>query len=233
MSSALGLENPSTLSPELTALFPAGVIAAELSVPAPRSLLTPAELQFISHCANKRIEDFTAGRACAHRALRELGSIGFSLLAGKRREPIWPDAIVGSITHTQAYAAAAVARQSDLRSVGIDCERIDAVREHLWPRICAPTELDRLARIPADESARHAALIFAAKEAFYKCQFPMTGQWVGFEDVVIESECSGSAGTLRIIPQKKLSLDASIVAGLVGRFLFRGASVIAAVSAPN
>jgi 4'-phosphopantetheinyl transferase EntD len=226
------LENPATLSAELSALFPAGVIAAELSEPAPRSLLTPTELQFIVHCADKRIQDFTAGRACARRALCELGSGGFSLLAGKHREPIWPVSIIGSITHTHGYAAAVVARQDDFRSIGVDCEGIDSVDEQLWSRICAPAELDRLAQLPLVERSRLAVLIFAAKEAFYKCQFPLTHQWVGFEDVVIEPDWPASAGNVRIIPQKTLSLDAQIVAGLVSRFHFRGSWVIAGVTAP-
>jgi len=228
------LENPAQLSPEVSELFPAGVIAAELTVPASRELLTAAEPQFIAHCAEKRIQDFAAGRACAHRALRELGISDFTLLAGKQREPIWPAAIVGSITHTSSYAAAAVARQCDLRSVGLDCEVVDAVDEELWSQICTPVEIERLAQLPPPERGRQAALIFAAKEAFYKCQFPLTGAWVGFEDVVIEPQnWPVSAGSLRIIPQKSLRLEAGVVAHLVSRFQFRGPWVIAGVSAPN
>jgi 4'-phosphopantetheinyl transferase EntD len=228
------LDNPAQLSAEVSGLFPPGAIAAELTVPAPRELLTSAELQFIAHCAEKRIRDFAAGRACAHRALRELGIRDFSLLAGEHREPLWPDAIIGSITHTYGYGAAVVARQRDLKSVGLDCEVIDSVDEELWSRICTPTEIERLAQLPPTERGRHAALIFAAKEAFYKCQFPLTREWVGFEDVVIEP-LDGPAGTgsLRILPQKELPLDPGVVAHLVSRFQFRGPWVITAVTAAN
>jgi 4'-phosphopantetheinyl transferase EntD len=228
------LENPAQLSAELSGLFPQGVIAAELTVPAPRELLTAAELRFIAHCADKRIQDFAAGRACAHRALRELGILDFSLLAGEYREPIWPAAIIGSITHTYGYGAAAVARQHDLRSVGLDCEVIDAVDEELWPRICTPAEIERLAQLPPAERGRQAALIFAAKEAFYKCQFPLTRAWVGFEDVVIQPlDWPVATGSLRIVPQKTLPLEAGVVDRLVSRFQFRGPWVITAVTAPD
>jgi len=224
------LENPAKLSPELSGLFPSGVVAAELTVPAPRELLTAAELQSIAHCAEKRIQDFAAGRACAHRVLDELGIPGFSLLAGEHREPIWPASVIGSITHTHGYGAAVAARQRDLRSVGLDCEVIDSVDEELWSRICTPAEIERLAQLPPAERGRQAALIFAAKEAFYKCQFPLTRAWVGFEDVVIEPAAEGS---LRILPLKKLPLEAGLVARLVSRFQFRGPWVITAVTAPN
>jgi 4'-phosphopantetheinyl transferase EntD len=228
------LENPAQLSAEVSGLFPPGVIAAELTAPAPRELLTSAELQLMAHCAEKRIQDFAAGRACAHRALRELGILDFSLLAGEHREPVWPASIVGSITHTYGYGAAVVARQRDLRSVGLDCEVIDSVDEELWSRICTPTEIERLAQLPPAERGRQAALIFAAKEAFYKCQFPLTRAWVGFEDVVIEPlDWPVVTGSLRIVPQKRLPLEAGVVAHLVSRFQFRGPWVITAVTAPN
>src|SRR4051812_26708965 len=107
---------------ELLDLFPAGVVAADLSGPVSNSVLTAAELQSIAHCAQKRIRDFAAGRDCAHRALEELGIAGFSILSGSTREPLWPQSIVGSITHTEGYAAAVVARAQQVRSVGIDCE---------------------------------------------------------------------------------------------------------------
>jgi 4'-phosphopantetheinyl transferase EntD len=212
-------------------LFPASVVAAELTGPAPRSLLTAVELQFIAHCAEKRIDDFTRGRACAHRALLALGVPEFTLLAGKGREPLWPPGIVGSITHTTGYAAAVAVRQADIRSVGLDCEIIASVDEDLWSRICTPAEQARLAKLPAGEQGRQAALIFAAKEAFYKCQFPLTREWVGFEDVVIEPDpWPAGAGSLRILPQKTLPLPAVRVGALVSRFQFRDPWVIAGVT---
>src|ERR1051326_943715 len=100
------------ISSELAALYPPVVIAAEVTGPVGREQLTSAELQFIAHCAEKRIQDFAAGRSCAHRALSELGILDFSLLSGTQREPLWPASVVGSITHTTGYAAAVVARQS-------------------------------------------------------------------------------------------------------------------------
>jgi 4'-phosphopantetheinyl transferase EntD len=228
------LENPATLAAEVSGLFPSGVIAAELTVAAPRELLTSAEKQLMARCAEKRIQDFAAGRACAHRALHELGILEFSLLAGEHREPLWPAGIIGSITHTRGYAAAVVARQRDLKSVGLDCEVIESVDEDLWSRICTPSEIERLAQLPPAGRNRQAALIFAAKEAFYKCQFPLTRAWVGFEDVVIEPlDWQATTGSLRIVPQKTLPLETVVVARLVSRFHFRGPWVIAAVTVPN
>jgi 4'-phosphopantetheinyl transferase EntD len=225
-------DNPAKLSAELSGLFPAGVVAVELTGEAPRTVLTSVELNSIIHCADKRIQDFIRGRACAHRALGELGIGEFSLLAGQKREPIWPQAITGSITHTTGFAAAVVARRADIASIGIDCEVIDSVDEELWERICTPTEQARLDRLPVVERRRQAALTFAAKEAFYKCQFPLSHEWVGFEDVNIEPlDWPASAGSLRIIPQKPLPVTDGWVASLVGRFQFRDRWVVTGVTA--
>jgi 4'-phosphopantetheinyl transferase EntD len=224
--------NPAQLSAELSGLFPASVVVAELTSPAPRALLTTSELHSISHCAEKRIQDFTRGRACAHRVLSELGIPDFSLLAGAKREPIWPAGITGSITHTAGFAAAVAAPRSEIASVGLDCEIIESVDEELWSRICTPTEQARLARVPAAERGRQAALIFAAKEAFYKCQFPVSRQWVGFEDVDIEpTDWPAVSGSFRILPQAGLPVSDGWVAALVCRFQFRDRWVVTGVTA--
>jgi 4'-phosphopantetheinyl transferase EntD len=226
--------SPASISTDLAALFPPAVIATEVTGPVSREQLMPAELQFIAHCAPKRIQDFAAGRACAHRALRELGIVDFSLLAGSQREPLWPASVVGSITHTTGYAAAVVARQTDLKSLGLDCEVIEAVGEDIWAPICTPTELTRLARLPARERQQQAALIFAAKEAFYKCQYPLTHAWVGFEDVDIEPlQWPAATAGFRIIPNKPLPLDEATVAALVCRFRFGETRVLAGVTAAH
>ena len=51
------------------------------------------------------------------------------------RVPIWPDDLVGSITHTDLCAAAAVARRDQgFVAIGIDLEPADALPPELWAR---------------------------------------------------------------------------------------------------
>jgi 4'-phosphopantetheinyl transferase EntD len=220
--------NPAQLSARLGNLFPVGVVAAELLSPAPHTVLTEAELASVSHCAAKRIDDFTRGRACAHRGLAELGIHNFSLLSGEKREPVWPQGIVGSITHTAGFAAAVVARgQGSIASLGIDCETIESVSPELWERICTPAEQARLAQLPEAQARRQAALIFAAKEAFYKCQFPVSREWVGFEDVEIEA----ATGRFRVVPQVRLPVTHEWVASVEGRYEYREPWVVTGVAA--
>jgi 4'-phosphopantetheinyl transferase EntD len=219
------------LSAELAALFPTGSVAAQLHGSGSRTELTQVEINSVSHCSEERINDFSAGRACARLALKELGIEGFSLLSAKDRQPLWPPGITGSITHTDGYTAAVVIRQGSVRSIGVDAEAVGAVHEGLWPRICTPAELESLRSFAGTERGERAALTFAAKEAFYKSQFPLTGEWIGFGDVAIElEEEPGGSGLFVVAPQRPLLLQRQAEQRLTGRFRRHGEFVTAGMA---
>ena len=61
------------------------------------------------------------------------------------RVPIWPDDLVGSITHTDLWAAAAVARRDQgFVAIGIDLEPADALPPELSASVCTPEEQAKL-----------------------------------------------------------------------------------------
>jgi 4'-phosphopantetheinyl transferase EntD len=221
----------SKLSAELAALFPHGAVAAQLHGPASSDDLTQDEINSVSHCSEKRINDFFAGRVCARLALKELGIEGFSLLSAKDRQPVWPAGITGSITHTDGYTAAVVIRQGSVRCLGVDSELIASVHEGLWLRICTPAELEGLRGFAPARRGERAALIFAAKEAFYKSQFPLTTEWVGFADVAIELEQEPDGGGVFVVaPQRPLLLQRRGEQKLTGWFRRHGEFVTAGIA---
>src|SRR5579872_5183397 len=158
-------------SPVLASLFPPGVAAFELREPGDPALLHPAERQHLAKAAARRVGDFAAGRLCARQVLAELGVQDFALLMGEDGRPLWPPDVVGSITHTRGYYAAVGARRSSLRGIGVDAEVVGRVGPHLWPKVCTPAERGWLEELPEHLQARFSALVFSAKEAFYKCQY--------------------------------------------------------------
>jgi 4'-phosphopantetheinyl transferase EntD len=195
------------LSPGLASLFPEGVVAAEMRVPGDASLLAPEEAAVVANAVPKRVGEFAAGRLCARRALSELHVVGIAISAAPDRQPIWPAGVVGSITHTEGLYAAVVAERKLLRGIGIDTEPACSVDSALWPRILIRAELDWLASLERHERAAAATLIFSAKEAAYKCQYPSTGEHLSFSDLnVTVVDWGAERGALHVTPTRTITL---------------------------
>jgi 4'-phosphopantetheinyl transferase EntD len=223
--------SPASLSPRLAELFPSGVVAAELSSPVGADVLLPEEARGCESFAPRRLGEFAAGRVCARRALAELGFGRFALRRGADRYPIWPDGIVGSITHTRGFCGAAVAPYGVLRAVGLDAER-GTVGPELWPQICTAAEIAWLGSLPEPDRAIAAAVIFSAKEAFYKCQYGIGGEWLEFHDIAIEirERAPMTNGVFLVWSVHGDKLAGIIARAQVGRFRVDGDLVMTGVA---
>jgi 4'-phosphopantetheinyl transferase EntD len=226
------------LSPGYANLFPGGVVAAELCAAGNVSLLAPEEASIVAKAVPKRAGEFAAGRLCARLALAELGIANFPLRAAGDRQPIWPAGLVGSITHTEGMCAAVVADRRLFRGIGIDTERAATVKPELWPRILTPGELEWLGSLEPDARAGAATLIFSAKEAAYKCQYPLTGERLSFSDLeVTVVDWGAERGALRVTPTRPIALfratasatEASATRGVPGAYRRHEAFVSAGV----
>lgn len=160
-----------------------GVAAAETFGDDHDELLYPEEEAAISRAVAKRRDEFRTVRACARRALRELGLDRPPLVPGTHGAPSWPPSVAGSMTHCTGYRAAAVAWRSAVASLGIDAEPDEPVPAGVLASIALPAELARV-----DELTRTAPgtawdrLLFSAKESVYKAWYPLTRRWLGFEE---------------------------------------------------
>jgi enterobactin synthetase component D len=188
----------------LAAMLGSPAIVVEASRPvASTDALTPAERRCVSSAVAGRQAEFAGGRLCARRALARLGFTYGSLLSGADRAPQWPAGFVGSITHTEGICAVVVASTSVLRGVGIDAERIGPLPTDLEPLICTEAERSWLSKRPRDCRGDLAKVIFSAKEAFYKCQYPLSRRFLEFRDV--EVALALSVGTFSIHPVAPMS----------------------------
>lgn len=158
---------------------------------APGEQLYPEEERLVAQAGAKRRLEFTRGRVCARHAMEYLGIPSGPLLSRADRSPAWPDGLIGSITHTENFCGAVVARVADARGVGIDAENATGVGANLWRIVFTPEEQDCLRGLPTPERERLAAIMFSAKEAFYKAQFPLTGAWLDFLDVAVAPTAEG------------------------------------------
>ena len=75
--------------------------------------------QALRHAIQKRQREFLAGRWCAEQALQRLAAGSTHVAMAEDRAPIWPNGVVGSITHSGNFAAAAVAWAADIAGLGV------------------------------------------------------------------------------------------------------------------
>jgi 4'-phosphopantetheinyl transferase EntD len=179
------------------------------------------EWAVVDNAVAARRAEFAAGRVCARRALAELGVPPTPILSGPAREPLWPDGVVGSITHCAGYRGAAVARSIDVATIGIDAEPHEPLPDGLIDVVGLAEERSQLAALSAARSGtRWDRLLFCAKESVYKAWFPLTGRWLEFEDAVITFATDESSFTARIL------IDGS---GFTGSWCVARGLVVAAI----
>jgi len=212
----------------LPSLFSNRVRTFEVGDGASLTPLLASEQSLVARAVEKRQWEFRAGRHCARRALRELGVPETAIPSGPDRAPIWPAGCVGSITHTgvgeSAYAAAVVARASEVRALGVDAELATPLSAELMPRVLTPREQAFVDALDERQRGLVAMLHFSAKEAYYKCQYSLTQRFLGFHEVEVlfelERNCfvarlchPGETGAVAISGQFVLG-DDLIVTGL-------------------
>lgn len=187
------------------------------------------EIRSMGQAVDKRRREFTTGRACARQALRRLGFGPVAIPSGERGEPSWPSGVVGSITHCDGYRACAVARSEDVRALGIDAEADEPLPTGVWEQVAFGRELalsgDRVAGVCLER------LLFSAKEAVYKAWFPLTGRWLGFEDIKLTIDMGGGAFCARLLVPAPV-IDGRRLTELRGRWCAEDGVVTTAVVLP-
>ncbi len=148
------------------------------------------EEQLLSAKATRRKStEFGLGRHAAHLALEEIGCQPQPILRGRHREPIWPQGVVGSITHDGAHVIAAAAWVRDAGGIGIDLEVSGRYFHGLENKIAWGEELAALSQLEGSARAEATTEVFSAKESIYKAHYPRIGRFFGFDVARIE-RCS-------------------------------------------
>ncbi len=134
-----------------------------------------------------RIKEFTLGRAAANDALQQLGlSDPPPIIQGKNRSPVWPENVIGSISHSEQWAIAAVAFKTNVKLIGIDIELIRPLPVKRLMRKIATPEESKLLELHPDSDDKYPylqTLIFSAKESIYKAFYTKFGVKLRFADI--------------------------------------------------
>jgi 4'-phosphopantetheinyl transferase EntD len=217
----------------LAELLPADVVAVEIVGDDPTARLLPAEQALVARAVPKRRTEVTNARTCAHRALVGLGHpADVPILRGAKGEPLWPDGVVGSITHTNGYYAAAVADATKIRSIGLDAEVHDQLPEGVFPHIAFGSEPAMVAGLDRREQIWWDRLLFSAKESVYKAWYPLTGRWLGFEDAEVTVHPTDRTFTARILVDGTTTDGGPPLTTMTGRWLVRDGYVLTAITLP-
>ncbi|MGQ9426329.1 4'-phosphopantetheinyl transferase family protein [Gilvimarinus sp. F26214L] len=142
----------------------------------------------LATAVTKRKAEFLAGRYCAHIALQEMGwREPPEIDIGADRAPAWPPGVVGSITHSKGFAAAALATEDTLRGIGIDSEALIAEKtaRNVYSHILVPSERFEDNRAQVDSQRQYLTLVFSAKESIFKCLHPQVKQYFDFRDAEV------------------------------------------------
>lgn len=161
-------------------LLPPGVAVAWNAIGDEEPELFPGEHVHVASAVAKRRREFAHGRACARRALVELGAEPCALPVAETRDPLWPSGFVGSITHDRALSVAAAARSDAYAGLGIDVEPDEPLKPDVAARIWTPEEAAWAVAAGVVPEASAAKLVFVLKECVYKCQFALTRAFLGF-----------------------------------------------------
>ena len=173
---------------------------------------------------DKRRQEYLAGRISARLALVDLLGAAASngnLEADDDDVPLWPEGVVGSISHGAGYGFAAVGAASRYRGLGVDVERVVSPQQatRLGGRVLTDPELElRHGKFGGLTEAEMFTLAFSAKESAYKALFPVHRRVLGFSDVELERRDSAEGTDRRgeLLLRATVDRDAGATATLVG-----------------
>ncbi|MFB9839563.1 4'-phosphopantetheinyl transferase family protein [Actinoallomurus acaciae] len=192
--------------------------------------LFPEEEAAVARAVDKRRREFTTARGCARRALAVLGLPPVPIVPGERGAPGWPAGVVGSMTHCDGYRASAVAREEQVRTVGLDAEPNEPLPDGVLEVIATPSERAWIEQRDGDRSSVcWDRLLFSAKESIYKAWFPLTRRWLDFEEAVVTPDPDARTFTALLrVPGPVV--DGRALTGFTGRWTVSRGLVATAIA---
>ncbi|MEA2396479.1 MAG: hypothetical protein QOK25_35 [Thermoleophilaceae bacterium] len=211
-------------------ILPPAVASAEAFDDPPDAALYPGEDEIVARAVESRRRQFTTARACARRALAQLGLPPVAILQEDRGAPLWPSGVVGSITHCDGFRASAVARSENVVTVGIDAEPNGPLPDGVLGSIGFGDELRWVRELSAAEPEVHwDRLLFSAKESVYKAWYPLARRWLGFEDAAVElNRDAGTFAARLLVPGPEVG--GRPLSGFAGRWMAGDGLVITAIA---
>lgn len=184
----------SLLGSALRGLLPPDVVCAVGVIPGESHFEFSVEADGLCTAGDYRKREFVAGRDCARTALEQLGLVRQPILPDEYGVPRWPEGVLGAISHSRGHCAALAAGSGAYRTLGLDLEKTNRLSPSAIKRTVHPDE-----EAYVQDNQRRASLIFCAKEAFFKAQFPVWHTHANFHDLVFAVDEAEGRLTVRDI----------------------------------
>jgi len=139
------------------------------------------EAKYVASAVPARVREFAAGRSLARILLGHRDIPPKSITSGAGGQPVWPERIVGSISHTVAHVGVAVADIDECRGIGLDVEVINSADKLDNSLFLTKLEMENLEAFSGDPTN-----FLSCKEAVFKAIYPITGENFEFPDVEIK-----------------------------------------------
>jgi enterobactin synthetase component D len=209
--------------PAAVSLYSVMIPANAVSAPPPQGIALPPALD---RATAKRKIQYLAGRACACRAIERLKPAE-SVQAPQRDAdgcPVWPQGLVGSISHTDAFATAAVALRSQAIALGVDAEAVmsEEAAAEVAGLVASEDETRRVAELASLARPAALTLVFSAKESLFKALYPPTRRPFDYLDCEIARLDSRER---RFVVRLSTPFDVFGAAEYAGRYEFANGEV--------
>ena len=181
-----GSEKVAAMEDLLDELFDVGVRVASSPLVFRSEDLPAGERSLVERAVESRRREFSTGRFLARSLLKDLDVEVTELLRDEDRVPLWPDRVVGSISHCEELCVVAIAERTRFRGIGVDVEPDEAVKSGVERVVCRESEKAWLSAVTGNERGRRIKVIFSVKEAVYKAFYPELRTFWSFQDVETE-----------------------------------------------
>ncbi|MFI2780484.1 4'-phosphopantetheinyl transferase [Streptomyces sp. ALB3] len=199
---------------------------------APAGTLYPEEAELVATSVDRRRREFAVVRACARRAMAGLGLPPAPVMRGHRGMPLWPEGTVGSMTHCDGYRAAALARATEVRAVGIDAEPNEPLPPGVWELVSLPSERARVPTATDGPAIHWDRLLFSAKESVFKTWFPLTRIELDFQEADVSFRTGPGAATGGTFTAELLRTAPGMPEAYEGRWLIDDGFAVTAIVLP-
>jgi 4'-phosphopantetheinyl transferase EntD len=135
------------------------------------------------------------------------------------------------MTHCDGYRAAAVAREREVRTLGLDAEPNEPLPDGVLTMVATPAEIAWLDTAPSAPGVRWDRLLFSAKESIYKAWYPLMRRWLDFEEAVVTPDPDAGTFDARLCVPGPV-VDGRRLTGFTGRWIVRRGLVLTAVAVP-